>query len=309
MLKWNRAVITCKTETTAGVDAEPTAADNAILARNIVLKPIVTQRDARNVVLPHFGNMGEVVAGSFQELSYDVEMAGGGAAGTAPGWGPVIKACGFSETINSGVSVVYAPISTAESSATQYVYVDGKHFKLTYSKGNVVLMLEAGKVPLLRFRFQGLYVAPTDTALPAPTLTAFQAPLAVNKVNTTPFTLHSYAGKFRSLEIDAGNQISYRNLPNFEGIVFTGRQSRGRAVLEDELMATKDWYAIIKAGTAGALAVTHGTAAGNKVAIAAAGAQLEESDLSNESGIAMNTMPFNLRPSSAGNDEFTLTVT
>ena len=43
------------------------------------------------------------------EVTFEVEMAGSGTAGTAPAFGPLLKACGNSETIVTDTSVTYAP--------------------------------------------------------------------------------------------------------------------------------------------------------------------------------------------------------
>ena len=47
----------------------------------------------------------QLLANTRVECTFSVELAGSGAAGTAPRYGDAIKACGFSETIASGTSV------------------------------------------------------------------------------------------------------------------------------------------------------------------------------------------------------------
>ena len=307
--KFKRKVLLAKNEGTYGVDPTPTAADNAILVRNLVIRPLEQEYDDRDFDAPYFGNRGRIVSGAFVRLSFEVEMAGGGAAGTAPKYGPLLKSCAMSETVNAGVSVVYAPITSAEPSCAFWFYLDGKRHKILGAYGNVEARLVAGRVPVWAFDFIGLYVLPDDVALASPTLTSFQKPLAVNNTNTTPATLFTYAGKFREIRVATGNELNYRNLPNSEAVRFTGRKSSGMVKLEDELVATKDWWTIIRAGTLGALAITQGTVAGNKVAIAAAQVQLTEPEMDEEQGIAMLGMKLELQPSSAGNDEFAITVT
>lgn len=308
-LKYRRKVILAKNESTYGTDAAPAAGTDAMLVRNFSIRPLQQEYDDRDYEVPYFGNKGRIVSGAFVELSFEVEMAGGGAAGTAPKYGPLLKSCGMSETINAGVSVVYAPITTGEQSASIYFYMDGRLHKVLGAFGNVEARIVAGRIPVWAFTFVGLYVLPSDVALPTPTLTAFQKPLAVTNSNTTPATLFGFAGKFREITISTGNEIVYRNLPNSEAVRFIGRRARGAVRLEDELVATKDWWTIVRAGTLGALAVTQGTAAGNKVAIAANQVQLTEPDISEEQGIAMIRLNMELQPSSAGNDEFSITVT
>ncbi len=308
-LKWKRKVILLKNEAAYGTDAVPVAATDALLVRNVRFSPLRLQYDDREYDVPHFGNRGRIVSGQWSELAFEIEMAGGGAAGTAPKWGAAMKSCCMSETVTPAVSAVYAPISSGEVSASIYFQMDGRQHKLLGCYGNFEARLAKGRIPVLAFSFIGMHVQPTDTALGAPTLTAFQKPLAVNKVNTTPFTLHGFAGKFSELMISSGNVLPYRNLPNDEAIRFVDRKARGSVRMEDELVATKDWWTIIKAETLGALAVTQGVAAGNKVAIAAANVQITEPDISEEDNLAMLGCALELQPSAAGNDEFSITVT
>lgn len=307
-IKIRRKVILAKAEAVYGTDPLPVPATDAMLVRNFSFRPLQLQYERREYDVPYFGNKGQVIAGQFGTCAFEVEMAGSGAAGTAPKYGALLKACGMSETVNAGVSVVYAPISSGESSIAFYFYHDGRLQTLLGSMGNVEARVVSGRLPVFAFSFLGLHVQPTDAALPVPTLTAFQKPVAVNKVNTTPFTLHAYAGRFRELMLTTGNALPYRNLPNVEAIRFVDRLAAGSVRLEKDLVATKDWETLIKAGTLGALDCTQGTVAGNKVQLQAPNVQLTDPEESDEEGVAMFGMRLELQPSAAGNDEFSITV-
>jgi len=306
--KWRRKALMLKAEGTYGVDPTPAAATDAVLARNVSLRPLILDADERTLVLPWFGNFGKLVAGKHVEIDFDVEMAGAGAAGTVPAYGPALVACEHSQTVNAGTSVVYAPITTGEGSCTIYFYLDGRLHKILGARGTVSMSLEAGRIPVFKFKFVGLFATPTDTAIITPTVSAFVKPLAVNFANTTPATLHTFAGKIRSLSIDQGNVVSYRNLVGAEVVSFTDRKASGSIKMEDELVATKDWWTIAGAATLGALTITQGTAAGNKVTIAGANVQVSDPAADEENGVAMITMGLDFTPSSAGNDEYSITV-
>lgn len=309
MLFFKRKVVLFKGETTPGTDATPTVGANAILVRNFRISPLEQEGEDRELEVNYVGHQGRIIAGAPVRFSFDVEMAGAGAAGSAPGYGPLFKACGMSETINAGTSVVYAPTNPGgETSGTMYFYMGGRLHKALYCVGDVECVLQRGKIPFLSFSFTGIYVTVTDTALPTPTLSAFQKPLAVTNVNTTPLTLHGFAGKFAELRFKAGNEIAYRNLVGSESVRLVDRKSTGSVKLEDELVATKDWWTTMRSATLGALACTHGTAAGNKVVLAAPNVQLVEPNLDQEEQLAMLSMNMLLQPSSAGNDEWSITV-
>lgn len=309
MLKAKLCAITAKNEATYATDATPSAAANAMLATDVDVSPLELQAEERELVLPWFGHQGEIVSGQFSRVKFKTELAGGGAAGTAPKWGTLAKGCAMSETVNAGVSVVYAPISTGEVGTTIYFYINGRLHKFLGSLGSARIMLDAGKSPKIEWDFMGLYSIPTDAAMVTPTLTGWTKPVPVNNVNTTPLTLHGYAIKMKSLAIDLGVQNVYRNLPNSEAVRFIGRKAKYSATFEDELVATKDWWTIIKAGTLGALAVTHGLTAGNIVAIAAANVQVARPKLSRDNDISMLGVDGGIVPTAAGNDEFSITLT
>jgi hypothetical protein len=308
-LNWKRKVILFKAEVTYGTDPVPVAATDAVLARNVNLTPLVLVTDPRAVELPFAGNQGQIIAGQSVKLEFEVEMQGAGAAGTKAPYGPMLLACGMSETLNAGISAAYALVApSAATSGTAYFYMGGRLHSIVGCLGDPTFTWSRGKVPTIKFAFMGLYVGPTDVALPAPTLTPWKLPLAVNNVNTTPFTLHGFAGKFTDLTITFGNVMSYRNIVGSEAIRFTDRKLTGTVKLEDELVATKDWWTIIKGATTGALALTHGTVAGSIVAAAAPAIQLTSPALAADENISVLSMNMDLLPSAAGNDEFTFTV-
>lgn len=311
MLRFKRKWIGLKIEGAYGVDAVPAAATDSLLVKNLKVSPLRLGYERRDVVKTFYANEGDFATGQWSEIEFDVEIAGAGTAvDTVPKYGTALRACGLAQTVNALVSVQYDPVSSAEESATIYFQIDGRQHKMLGCRGSKFsLTIRAGAVPTYHFGFMGLHVQPTDTALTPGTFTGFQKPLAVNNANTTPFTLHTYAGKFREFTFDMGLQTVYRNLPNSESIVITGRTPTGRITLESELVATKDWWTIIKGMTNGALACTQGTVAFNKVKFDAPNVQLTEPDDSGEEdGVSMLAVGLNFIPGAGGNDEFRITT-
>lgn len=309
MLRFQRKVIAVKTEAGGyGVDPVPTAAANALVARDVELNPLETETEQRIADVGYAGNLGEILAGQYVTLNYKVELAGAGAAGSVPQYGPILKAAGCSETINAGVSVVYAPVHPAAAvSMAQYIWLDGTQHKITGCLADASIMMPKGRTPYLQISTLGLFNAPVDAAVPAPTFTAI-TPVAVNKVNTTPMTLHGFAGVFSDFQMKLGNDLKYRNLPNSEAVRLLDRNSTGSCRLEAELIGTKDWYTIIKNASLGAFQVIHGQVAGNKVQIDAANVQLLRPKLPVEDKLIHKALDLLFRPSSAGNDEWALTI-
>lgn len=304
-----RTTLLTKIETVYGTDPTPTGAANAILFRNARLTALELDLQGRETVRPFLGKAEALVAGKWMRLEVEVELAGGGAAGTAPPWGVLMRACGMGETINAGVSAVYKPISASEESATHYCNYDGVLHKSVGARGTWGVRMEARRIPVLVFTFTGLFVAVADGTLPSLTLTAWTKPLPVNNTNTTTFSLHSYAAIMRSFSLDANNEVAYQNLVGTERVIFTDREFKGKAQVESMLVATKDYWSLATAGTLGALSVVHGTAAGNIVTIGSSTVQLTGVGHAEFDNIRMLDIDLGLVPSNTGNDEVTITVT
>ena len=73
-------------------------------------------------------------------------------------------------------------------------------------------------------------------------------------------------------------------------------------------VATKNWIEMARTSAKVPLLLKHGQAATNTVSIAAPLAQIGKPSFSDQDGIQMITIPLMLIPSSAGNDEWTITV-
>jgi hypothetical protein len=290
-----------------GSDPVPTGMANAIQFTNVNFRPLEGQQVSRELLLPHLGHQGVILTGNYSVLEGDVELAGAGAAGGVPGYGVLLRACGMHETVTVDTEVVYNPISGSFEDAGIYFNLDGVRHVMLGVRGTFSLSLAPQQIPRIRFTMTGLIGTITDTALPAVTLTAFQKPLPISKANTT-VSLHGYAGPMESLELQLGGTVEPRLLINEESIKITDREATGTAVVQAATLATKNWFAIAQAHTLGALAVVHGTAAGNIVAIDADYAQIGRPTQGQSQGIANYSLPLMLTPSSAGNDEMILTV-
>lgn len=301
-----KRVLLAEIEVTYNTDPTPAAADNGMLVSNLSVKPINMKLEDRPNIRAYLGGFSKVKAGSFVTIDFDVEVAGAGGAGTVPKYGALFRGCSMSETTNATVSVVYTPISASEESVTFYYYKDGKLKKTTGARGTWSVKFDKEKIPMFSFKFIGIEVAAADAALVTPTLTGFQTPLACNNTNTTPFSLHTYAAIMESLSIDYGGKVEHKNMVGSERVQFLDRIVTGSVSFEDVLVATKNWESIALAGTTGALTITHGTVAGNKVKIDAPAVQIvDHSEAGDE--IAMISMGLSILPSS-GNDEVVITV-
>lgn len=304
-----KKVILAKIETTYGTDAAPTGAANAILARNVNLNPLEQDTVDRNLQRPYLGGNQKIPTGSRVVIDFEVEIQGSGTAGTAPAWGPLMRACGHSETIVASTSVTYAPISTGFEAISIYMNVDGVLHKLTGARGTFTKSMPNKDIPVLKLTFTGLWNNVTDTAAPVPTYTPWKDPLPVTNINTTPFTLHGISPVMSELSFDMGGTLVHRALVGgTEQVLITDRNSTGSITIEATTIAVKDWFSVAKAATLGALSITHGTVAGSKVTFAAPKVQLDAPAYSDMDGIQMIQMGLSFIPNTGG-DEYTIVCT
>ncbi|MFN3971245.1 MAG: phage tail tube protein [Gemmobacter sp.] len=309
-LFWNRKVILAKIETSYGTDAAPTGADNAVLALNITLAPMEGEDVARGLERPTLGADATIPAGLHAKLSFEVETAPSGTAGTAPAWGPLLRACAVAQVVSAGVSVAYNPISTAHESATLHFFVDGTRYALTGARGTAKLMFAASAVPKFMFEMTGLFTQPVAVANPTPTLTAWMDPQIVSDATTPTCSFNAVDLVMRSLEFDLGNQIAPRFLVNSESILIPQRSEKIAAVVEAVPLATLNPYALAAAQTTAALSLVHGTGAGRITTLAVPRAQIQRPQgLSNQDGLVEWPLSFVPLPGTAGNDQWTLTLT
>lgn len=308
-IKWNRKVLLAKIETIYGTDAAPTGAVNAVLATSVQLQPMEGQDVSRELELTTLGPQATVPVEVHAKLSFEVELAASGVAGTPPAWGPLLRACAVAETIVAGTSVTYNPVSTGHESLTLHFWVEDTLYALVGARGSATIKIEAQKVPKIAFAFTGLFTQPTALAQAAPTLTSWKTPIVATKANTPVFTLDGQSMVLRSLEIDLANEIVTRFLIGSEGVLITQKAEKITATVEAVPLTTFDPYALALAQTTVPLVLTHGTVAGQTAMINAPLAQVQR-----PSGLAQNQgiveWPLNLVPQvSSGNDQWTLLLT
>jgi hypothetical protein len=305
-----KRLILAKTESTYGTDPTPTGSANAILVRNLEITPLQADTVTRDLIRPYLGNSDQLLAQTRVEVTFEVELAGSGTAGTAPAYGPVLKACGLSETVVATTSVTYAPVSASFSSVTIYFHNDGIRHKVTGCRGTFELNAEVGQIPVISFTMTGIYNAPTDESLPSPTYANQAAPLIFKNGNTSNFSIFSYSGCLQSLNFQLANEVIYRELVGCtKESLIVNRAPAGDVVIEAPSIATKDFFAIATGSSTGSISFQHGGTAGNIVTFTTAQSDIANPSYSDQDGIQMLNLPYVAVPTSAGNDELSLVYT
>ena len=215
---------------------------------------------------------------------------------------------GASSTYSIAANVGYKPVSASFDSASIYFNNDGVLHIITGARGTFVLNAEVGEIPTIEFTMLGIYNAPTDTAAPATTYTNQATPLIFKAGNTTAFSILGYSGCLMSLELDMANETVYRELVGCDkSVIITNRAVEGTCMIEAPTIAQKDFFTIANDDTTGILTMLHGTTAGNRVTLLAPKVDIGNPSYEDSDGIQMLSLPFAAIPTSAGNDEVSLT--
>lgn len=303
-----KMLLLAKVQTADGVDAAPTGAANAILCRAVAPEPISGEQVERALIRPYKGNSGKLFVGEHRKMTFEVELAGSGTAGTAPAWGPLLRAAGFAETITVGTDVTYDPVSEGEPLLTLYCYLDGTKYAMLDCKLNVSFELNAKAIPVMKFEAIGTYVPPAEVVMPTGVdYTKFIQPKTVGKTNTPTFTFHGLAACTSVFSIAWGNTLSWRELINCAGARSADRKPTGNITMELPKVTTKNWAEVVREGAIGAASLVHGTTPGNIVELALPQIQCGIYSLNDEDSVAMMAMPFDLQPL-AGDDELQIIV-
>lgn len=315
------SAILAKTEATYGTDPTPTGVANAILVSNLSITPLNAQNVSRDLIRGYFGGSEQLIGTAYVECKFDVELAGSGAAGTAPAYGPLLIGCGMAETVTATYHVVYDPISASQKGTTIWYYVDGVKHVLNGARGTFEIKMGLGERPVMSFTFLGLDGGVTATALPSQTLTAFKTPIAITDANTSDFTLGSaltlgsqipaIAGgtvyPSRGLSVNFGNTLNHVPLLGGESVDIVSRDTTGRVTLDLTAAQQASFHTDIKANTTTTATFLHGTTAGYKVILSALAVQRINPTYEDVSGRVMTGMDLRFLPSS-GNDELKIVV-
>lgn len=302
-----RRTILAKIETTENTDSSPTGSANAIAVSNFEVMPQESEFVERNLVRAYMGSSESIAASIHQKVTFDVEVAGAGAAGTVPAYDCLLRACGFTPTVDAGVSVTYDLVSDGFESVTIYAYVDKILHKLTGARGKVTFDFTAKQLGMMKFEFTGRWRAATATTLPTSDYGDFVTPVAFNYVNTPTMSVHGYNAAVNAISFDTGNNVVYRNMPGRESVDLTDRKMVGNMTIEAPEIGDKDFFTIAKNTTPGAISLIHGTTAGNIVEVSAPSVTVSEVAYQEQDGVVMLSMKNTYLPVD-GDDEFQLII-
>lgn len=309
-LLFKNKVLLAKTETAYGTDPTPDGS-NAIVTKNLSISPYEGNKVGRDIDRATLGNDLEFNTGPYVTVTFDAELAGSGTAGTVPGYGLLLRACGMAETIDPGVSVEYEPVSSQFESCTLYFQQSGQLHKVTGAMGTVKFSVQKGMMPSMNFTFTGLWHPPENlVSVPTVDTSAFKTPLPVNAANTT-LSVHGYDCRAEGLDMDLANSVVYRNVIGSESVVITDRTPTGQVTVEAPNLTNKDFFDAVASHngvTTGPISLVHGNDDGEIIQLSAPNVQLSSISSNDSDGILTYQMDARIMPTDAGDDDLKLVV-
>lgn len=304
---FRKKVLLAKIEVTHGTDSAPTGAANAIQTRDLTISPLEADIIDLGLDKPNFGSNLATLVGQHVMITFKVPLAGSGAPGTAPAWGPLVRGTGATESIAAGVSAAYVPLDDDPPSLTMWVKIDGVTQKIKYCLGSWKLTTDKKNYPWLEFSFIGLWSAPIASPVITPVYTPWIRPVPFRATTVSAQLLGQTVGLF-SLSVDGGQKVEFYEHSEEESVQITDRLSTFQAEFEEPTPAVHNFIADAGAETLGALEYVHGITAGNIVTIASPQIQFTKISRGNQQGI--NTLQVSGPLTTDGTDpDWTITCT
>jgi hypothetical protein len=269
-----------KIEPTSGTDSVPTAGANAVQTLGA---PTITvdyleqglRNDVVNGVLITADRA--AAAGRFAKIeNITMEVRGSGVAGTAPEADALLRAAGFSVATTPGVSNLYTTIDTAMETVTAYAYAAGKLFKVVGCVATFEESAEATKRGMLKFSLTGRLAAdPTETALPALTLSQINPPLFHSITTSIGSWTSASTEPMQLLSVGIKGNETIAALPSagatdgHAGYLLSDRKMSQTMKIRTPAIASFDPYALSKADGSTMPNTAHqiGTVSGNRLKV------------------------------------------
>lgn len=222
----NKKTILAKIESVYGTDPTPTGAANAILVRNLDVQPFVGEQTSRDLIRAFLGNSDTIVAQRYVTATFEVEFAGSTSPGTAPAWGPLLRACAFGQSLTTAAISITRTGSTATATLASHGFTVGATVTISGATeteyNGVQTILTVPNANTFTFTVSGTPDTPA-TGSPVVGRTSVYAPISSSFESVTLYynidgILHKITGAFGSV----GFTLNVKQIPvmrfNFIGI-------------------------------------------------------------------------------------------
>jgi hypothetical protein len=313
MARMTHLLALCAMETTYGTFVSPSAtvAADVLIFRDVDVSGLDAELVERPRVLPYHGYPARAARHSRAlALSGTLPLPAAGAAGTAPAWRRILRACGMAETITAGTRVDYTPISAAQEGVSLQFFLDGSRHEAAGARGTFALNFTAGEEPTLNASLQAVVRPQAAAAFPAsPAFTGWPDTTEVRNTTST-LTIGGQTIPFRSVGYTHGNQLAQRDIPARREVRITGRTPTLDLLIEaPDGLAPLDFFNLADTGAVTAMNLVHGVGAGNIVELTCNQLQILPGPRYERDGdVAMLRLQARAHPTAAGNDEVLIRV-
>lgn len=309
---WRRLIVAVVVEAEYGVT--PTDLSTATLIE------VVTREAAgfyegdtaeRERVRQGFGAFEQTNTAPYTSRQIRVPYSGSGTKGTPPSFGPLLRCCAMSETLDETVGeekVIYDPVSTGMESVSLLWWADGELQVMPGVRGTWTRSSDVKTFPYIQFNVMGLYQRPTTAPATTGTLAPQAKEVPVNKMNSS-FQMDSFMARMQSCSFDIGNTVVHRHLVGYEGIHVTDRRASGQLNIEAPRIDDYDIFPKIESHEIielSEISFVHGTEEGNIVEMVFPRAQLSAPQESDSDGITHYQMDMRLLPNGNDDGDFSL---
>jgi hypothetical protein len=304
---WKLKTLILKTETTYGTDSVPTAGANGVLAMNMSIS-IDADKLERPIDHPYLGANPFVLVGKRITVEFDFEPLGNSAVGSAAPCGPILTACAHSETLVAVTSATYALASTSLKSVSIYFQMENQKVVVLGARGTIDYDWTVKQFPKAHAKLTGMFAIPVFNAIPSPTVSAWQTPVAV-EMETMLVTIGGTAVNTMSFMLSQGNDVNIHEGSESREAAILARAATGTLKVYDPGIDVLDLWTPAKNYTPTAIVCTVDGGAGKKAVMTVPNAQLQLPKWTEMDGTIGLEIPFTAVPSSAGNDEYNLAFT
>jgi hypothetical protein len=307
-----RMTLAGKVEAVEGTAETLAAADANALAYDVKFSPNQVLFP-RKPVAQDLAAYSAIPGSRSMRATFKAELKGSGAAGTAPAIGKYLRGCGMSETVNASVSVIYQR-ALGQPTLSLGLYslpASGNNLRMLLkgARGTWKMAPKIGDPSMIEFDFLGADITVADIAGITPSGLEATKP---QPFLSTGFTMQSFSHKISTFGLDFGNQLALRGdiaqASGYFSCIIVDAEATFSMDPEKELVASHDYYNLLKLGTEGSMSVAIGATAGNICTITSAKTQYSKVEPADRDGIGIFQVEGKLNRNS-GNDDLVITFT
>ncbi len=307
-----RMTLATKVEVTEGTAETLAAADANLLAYDVKFTPNQALF-ARKPIAQDLAPYSAIPGARSMRATFKGELKGSGTAGTAPAIGKLLRGCGMNETVVALTSVTYQrALGTPTLTLGLYaIPASGNNLRMLLkgARGTWKMAPKIGDPPMMEFDFLGCDITVADIAGITPSGLETTKP---QPFLSTGFTMQSVSHKISTFGLDYGNALALREdiaqASGYFSCLITDAEATFSMDPEKELVATHDYFGIMKLGTEGAMSVAIGATAGNICTITASKAQYSKVEPSDRNGLGIFQVEGKFNRTS-GNDDLIIAFT